>query len=316
MRPIFIGGGGRSGTTFLASMLGAAAGTVVTPESQFKTEIGRFQPVRGFDGARALTAVERAWRFKIWQLALADDDRRQAAGLVSWPELLAFVVDRYAAAHGRDGASVWIDHTPENITFVPLLARWFPDARFVHIVRDGRALLASVKKLDWNMHGPTAGGRWWGFLIGQGLAAENYLPPDHITRVHYETLVEEPEPTLRRLCARLQLDYTPEMLAGDGFLVPGYTRRQHRRVGRPPDPARLQAWRDELAPREIERFEAATFELLHMLGYPSLYGAAARPASRIERLCDLAARSLGEINFHRSWRRLSGPRRRAAADGR
>jgi len=303
MLPIFIGGDGRSGTTLLASMLGAMEHAVVTPESQFKTEIGRYLRADGFDAGAALAAIEASWRFKIWQFALSGEERAEAGRAATWPDLLRFVVQRYAAAQRRPEPRIWIDHTPENIFFIPLLARWFPEARFIHIVRDGRALLASSKQLDWDTKGIAAGGRWWGFVIGQGLAAEHYLPPDKIVRVHYERLVAAPETVLQELCRQLGLDYTPSMTCGDAFTVPAYTRGQHRRIGKPPDLSRIDAWRNELTRRETERFEAATHELLHMLGYAQVFGVAARPSTTAEKLRDLFEELVRKVGVRRNWRR-------------
>jgi len=319
MGPIFIGGAGRSGTTLLASMLGGAAETIVTPESQFKVEVGRhFSATAAFEPARALAAIEASWRFRIWDCALTTSERAEVVATRSFAELLTRLVGVYAARCDRPAAGVWIDHTPENIRFVPLLSQWFPDARFVHIVRDGRALLASGKRLDWQRPGADGSARWWGFILGLGFAAETFLPPERVTRIHYETLVEAPEATLRRLCERLELEFSPAMLRSDGFAVPSYTQTQHRHVGKPPDPNRLTAWQQELTPRQIEVFEASSFELLTMLGYTPLYGAAARPATTAERLGDMFAAGWRQVGLARRWRRaraawLSSAARRTPA---
>lgn len=314
MVPIFIGGAGRSGTTLLASMLGRAEGTIVTPESQFKVDIGRHVGAPAtFDAARALAALEDSWRFKIWDCAIPAAERERAlAAAASWPDLLLWLARHYAATRGHPSAGVWIDHTPENIRFVPLLSQWFPTAHFVHIVRDGRALLASGRRLDWKRPGIAAGARWWGFIVGLGLAAEDYLPEERVTRIYYETLVAEPEPTLRYLSERVGLSFTPAMLQGNGFEVPRYTQKQHRWVGAPPNPSRLMAWQRELSPRDTEIFEAASYELLTMLGYTPLYGVAARPSTTAERLGELVQAGVRHVGVRRRWRRARAARHRPA----
>jgi len=312
MIPVFIGGHGRSGTTMLASMLGAAKGAVVTPESQFKTEIGSSLPGNEpFDARRALAAIESHWRFKIWEYPVSEADRGDLLAAPDWPAFVETLAQRYAMACGVDSPRLWIDHTPANIMDVPTLAMWFPEARFVHIIRDGRALYASTKRLDWG-HGDIAlTARWWSFVLAHGLAAENFLQPGRISRVHYEHLVTEPEATMRRLCHDLGLDYTPAMLRGDAFAVPGYTRDQHVKVGRPPDPRQAEAWRQQLSPREVEIYEAAGGQLLRMLGYDTFFGLTPEPARPFERLRFLWGEIKARTGLRRRWRqaRVSWGRR-------
>jgi len=228
LRPIFIGGCERSGTTLLGSMLGAHSDAIVTPESQFKTDV-LHTFVDPDDDPRAVAGtIARHWRYQHWNVQLAPDE----LDLTGYGALLASLVRAYGARSGRTG-SVWVDHSPNNVRYASHLLGLFPGARFVHIVRDARAVIASVVPLDWGPNSAFVGASWWVERLAHGLALET-AQPDRVTRVRFEDLVAAPEPTMRALCARLELTFEPAMLQGGGLHPVAYTSKQHRLVGGQP----------------------------------------------------------------------------------
>src|SRR5439155_26280155 len=42
-----------------------------------------------------------------------------------------------------------VERTPGHVSHLPLIADVFPDARVIHIVRDGRAVARSLTSMDW-----------------------------------------------------------------------------------------------------------------------------------------------------------------------
>jgi hypothetical protein len=279
---VFIGGCSRSGTTLLGAMLGAHPEAVCTPESHFKASVLRehLHATEGVDVAEAYRLIRRHWRFQVWRLAPAPlpEEVTSYAGLLSW------LVARYGAAHGRPAARLWVDHTPENTTYAAVLRRVFPRARFLHLVRDGKAVAASIMPLDWGPNSVVRAAHWWIERVSYGLAAEGLLGPEVMLRVSYERLVTAPAETLREICGFLGLGYDPRMAAGRGFDVPPFTAPQHRLVGQPPDPGRTRAWEREFSRRQVEMFEYVTRDYLEYLGYPLRYGLAARRTSVVERV--------------------------------
>lgn len=283
MRPVFVFGCDRSGTTYLGSLLGTHSRCLATPESQFVYgDPGRYERDDGFDLEAAVAALRRNFRFQLWNIDLRADEAR-ARGVSSYAALIAFAVDVYARAVGRAGAEVWVDHTPNNCEHAVFLATLFPDARFIHLVRDGRAVTASLKGLPWRYHGVGKICRLWVGKVGQGLAAETHFGPARCRRVRYEDLVGSPEDVLRDLAPFLGLSYEPQMLTGRGFGPPAFTEKQHALVGQPADPTRIGAWEDRLSSREVELFESLSGDMLAYLGYPVKFGVRARQQTRWER---------------------------------
>lgn len=268
MKTVFIGGAPRSGTTFLGSLVGGHSACIATPESSFKVDglIARVSQGRVIDA----TAIERlleSGRFRAWGLQLEKGEYEDLKRTGTVLQAMSVIVQAYARRSKIEGPSVWVDHTPSNIRHVDRLLKSFPETKFVHLIRDGRAVCASVLPLDWGPNTVVAAARDWMEHLAAGLAAESSLPADRIVRVRYEDLVAAPEQELRRLCKFLELDYEDSMMKGTGFTPEDFSRSIHPLVGQPPRSQRISAWRSEMQPRDIEIFEARTGDLLPFLGY-------------------------------------------------
>ncbi|MBX3376005.1 MAG: sulfotransferase [Phycisphaeraceae bacterium] len=142
---------------------------------------------------------------------------------------LSSLMNDYAAARGKRR---WAEKTPDNALYVPFLATLYPEARFVHIVRDGLdvAMSTSVvaphrrgisdfleRNIGFGPAAPTAPNsplaallRWrhWNAVIEDSLAACGAAA----LSVSYERLVSEPEATVRDLTDFIEEPFEPAML--------------------------------------------------------------------------------------------------------
>jgi hypothetical protein len=263
-------------------MLGGHADCLCVPEMQFKFDILRFSgnsdhsPV---DMSDILYRLVGRSRFRIWELDLASVPSEK----LSCRELIEWIVTAYGQKVDKPAPAVWVDHTPWNIRYAWTLLHLFPEARMIHIVRDGRAVAASVLPLDWGPNEIDCAARFWVEGLAYGLVAES-LWPNKVIRIRYEDLVQDPQNTLIKLCETLAISYDPAMSLAAGFKVPKYTAKQHALVGSEPSRARVDAWARQLTSRQIEIFESITSDLLESLGYVPQFGLHARPMSRMERV--------------------------------
>lgn len=307
MNTIFVFGAERSGTTFLGSLLGSHSDAVATPEAHFVTHVyrGVAAPDGSVDLGDAFGAISGHFRFKLWGLTTSLRDL-EVYGVDSYPQLIFALVREYARTAGRPGARIWVDHTPGNLRSAALLKDLFPDAKFIHIVRDGRAVVSSIRALDWGIHSARTLMKSWTLKVGYGLAAESYLTPERCLRVRYEDLIAAPERVLRRICDFVGLTFEPAMLSGAGFAVPVYTQKQHRLVGAPPDAQRIDAWAKTLSPRDVETCEVVSGDMLTYLGYETVFGHRAK----VERLSERYRALLTDLFWHRWVDRLKRNRKR------
>jgi hypothetical protein len=180
-------------------------------------------------------------------------------------EVIENILKKYLKTHTIKTPSLWIEHSPRNFRFFHVLRHYFPDAKFIHIIRDGRAAYNSVKKPKWGPVDVINGARWWSQNVGECLVLENLFPRD-IMRVRFEDLVTNPQKTLKEVCSFVDFIYSEEMILGQGLIKPSYSKH-HKLVGKPPDRSAVDKWRRELSRKEINYFNYKNARLLKKLGY-------------------------------------------------
>jgi hypothetical protein len=242
----FVVGCSRSGTTLLRAMLDSHPELAVPPESHFAL-------------ARSARSLRRALRrepwFALWEIAAPDVRRLDCADAVR--ALFA----AYAATRRKPR---YADKTPHYVSHLPRLAARFPEARFVHVVRDGRDVALSLLEVPWGPDTIEEAALHWRRRVLEGRAAG--LPTDRYRELRYEALVADPERELRALAPWLELDYDAAMLAYPHHSLTVPRPEHHRRLGLAPTPG-LRDWRREMAPEDAACFEAVAGDALAELGY-------------------------------------------------
>ena len=138
--------------------------------------------------------------------------------------------------------------------FDRLLKIW-PNARFIHLIRDGRDVARSCIGMGWSGNVWTGVERW---LEAESL--RNELKPkisaDQYTEVNYEDLITQPAEVLTEICQFIGLEYDKAMLNYDQDTT--YSK---------PDPKLIQQWRKKLSEEEIRLVESRSSDLLVSRGY-------------------------------------------------
>ncbi len=284
--PIIVGAP-RSGTTLLRFMLDAHPEMAIPPETGFLVlapqlaSQGRALRERFFEAITCYPPEAPAWR----DFGIADGDFRVALqGIEPFT-----VTEGYRAFYRlyarRYGKPRWGDKTPMYGMHLQAIARTLPEARFVHIIRDGRDVALSLRPL-WFSPGSTIEtlanhwSHWVSTTRRDGLRCRHYL------EVHFEDLVREPRAALMRICAFVDLGYHSGMLRYhrrsplrltehrdrnriDGSVLVTQEQRYHQqqRTTQPPDISRVFAWKRSLSPAERARYEAIAGEVLERCGY-------------------------------------------------
>ena len=280
----FIVGVTRSGTTLLRLMLDAHPQLTIPPETHFLPKAIR---TAAEDGARPKVVLKAIVEHRRWNDFDLDRGEllqrlRQLRPLEPTGAIRAF----YGLYAEQRGKRRWGDKTPGYQTKMLRIARALPEARFIHVIRDGRDVVLSQRdKADTPTPIDVAAKRWRQRVKGTRRRAEGL---EHYLEVRYEELVERPEETLRAVCEFIELDYDPVMLryhesaeerlqeiakdlparGGGHTLGAGERIAAHELATRPPTTERLEAWRAEMQPEEVVAFEQVAGDLLAELGYP------------------------------------------------
>ena len=317
--PVFVTGCERSGTTLLGHMLGRHPDCVCLPEAQFIHDLtSRTGAAERRPAAELRDFMVRHPRFRIWGFPAPDLPAAWRGAEITARDAVLWLVESFAAANGKAGATRWVEHSPRSVLMLPRLFDHFPDARALHLVRDGRAVAASSLFLDWGPVDIEEAAQNWTRALAHGHAGTRHLGPERAMTLRYEDLVSAPEDTLEAVLGFLELERAGPDRGGEASPLPAYTREQHRLVGAPPDPSRIESWRERLSPRRIEIFEHLTYDLLRSHGYRPVNQGPVPGPSVLERVAMRGTRSLRRVYQH--WqvrRRLArfGSERPAVAPG-
>jgi hypothetical protein len=182
---------------------------------------------------------------------------------------IATIYEVYAEQQGKPR---WGDKTPMYMRHLFLLRRLFPDAQYVHIIRDGRNAAISFLSMPPGIafetwaHPRSAAdfASVWRTDVAAARKLGRRLGPDRYLEVRYEDLVDAPERVLRSICAFAGLPYESAIIDYGGSES---ERRPHQQSLKRPLTPGLRDWRTEMAPRDVAAFEAVAADLLQELGY-------------------------------------------------
>ncbi len=270
-RPIFIVACPRSGTTLLQLMLHGHPRIAIPPETRFllptyfeRLSFGDLEVRR--NRRRVARFVQRPkTRFRDLGLNRRRVRRQIAAGPPTLGSLLATVYSSYAERFERPR---WGDKRPAYHGYIEVLLRLFPDAQIVHLVRDPRDCVASLKRVPWWKQSVYHSISAWAQSIDNTDEALRRWPRA-VTRVSYEQLVADPEPNLRELAEALGEEYDPQMAEPErlsGVAVPE-RKHWHANTRGGPSPKFIGRWRSDLEPWEVELCEHVLAGRMERLGY-------------------------------------------------
>lgn len=277
----FVVGAPRSGTTLLRLMLDAHPQIAIPAETHFYPEVIAVDP----SGAGWLDAVLRAMtRGHTWQDYGLDADAFAASVRAAHPRGKGDVLRSFYRAYAaRFDKTSWGDKWPGNVVLMEKIAALLPEARFVHIIRDGRDVAASLRRL-WFRPGETYAecvALWADRVRAARRHAATGLP---YLEVRYESLVAEPHATLARICAFLEFPYDEAMLSYHersrarldeirdwnfgGRVIP---REEligiHRHTHDAPSTDRIGQWQTAMSEDDVVACGRAAAGLLEELGY-------------------------------------------------
>ena len=280
-RPIFVVGCPRSGTTMLSLMIHAHPRLAMPPETRFLIKTWRRRAKFGdlATPAQRLALAQYCVRTgsKIRDLGLDPDEtvEKIMAGPATIGSAFGIIFKEFADRHGK---ARWGDKRPAYYQEVDVLLRLFPDAQIVHIVRDGRSNVASLKRMPWWPFDSVGSMAAWS--MAEYCAQRNLkrLPADTFHLVRYESLVADPRTVLGELCDFLGEDFDDAMLEPHQVsdVVPE-RKHWHENLKSGVSTAQVDSWRQGLEPWELGLMETVLRRKLKRYGYP-ISGAGRRPS--------------------------------------
>jgi Sulfotransferase family len=214
-KPVFVVGSPRSGTSILTWCLGQHPNMFPVPESNWMADFAVSVAI----GYQIGTA--RGERSILSAMEIPDAELFAAIGRSINDLILRHRADlerkRQASSSDSEPKGRWVDGTPEYSLHICGLRKLFPEARFVHICRDVRAVVRSM--LNFHRIAGThlvpneeKAYNYWLRTVSACMEAERAYGPSVVYRTRYVDLVDNPKPTMRSLLGFLGEAYTAKCL--------------------------------------------------------------------------------------------------------
>jgi hypothetical protein len=189
---VFLVGSPRSGTTWLQAMLASHPSIASGPETHF---------------FKMMSAVESTFSRKLPRPVGLDQYLSADEFYSIMADLFHQIASRVPPPQAPQGPLCYfLEKTPEHALYAPFILRCLPNARFIHLLRDGRHVAASLMRAHSHWDKPdsaryaTVAIQVWQQCV---LAARN-IPDllatrDHFREIRYEDLRQAPRQEMARL---------------------------------------------------------------------------------------------------------------------
>lgn len=223
-KPIFIIGNPRSGTSLLRLMLTCHSNIIIPPESHFFLWLEEKYKNWDFnaDINEFLNDLYNSTKFETWEIDKEDlKTFLLKSKIKSFPSIISNIYLFYGILHNKKEIIYWGDKNKLWKEKLPKIIEYFPNAKFIHLVRDGRDVACSFKELNKNMSSSVYApklpseindiAKRWNFNIDTIL---NFFKENKIANlctVRYEDLIMDTEKELRKICEYLELPFDYNM---------------------------------------------------------------------------------------------------------
>jgi len=256
---VFILGCPRSGTTLLQSSLNAHPNIIAPPESQFiNLFYPRFGKIKHMNADSISEFVNTLFCeplfSNLWLLNKAQIEEKLAsvAEYLDYPLLCKMLF--YQMRENKEKVLLICDKNPRYSLFAKKLLKIFPEARFIHIIRDPRDNVNSnIKRL--NKKNTFFLARQW---LGFNICIENMKRrfPNKFFTIIYEDMVRNPENTFIPLCEYLAVPYNDAMLNHqfperlqmyEGQKAYKRAKTAHQNLLQPINTSNIGKWKNEMS---------------------------------------------------------------------
>lgn len=275
----FILGRPRSGTTLLRTLFDAHPNVATPVECAFIINMNqKYGKIKHWTREILLSFyedVQKHIKFDTWNIDLEKlrSDLLTFEGENTFQTVCKLVYYDYISLFPKEEIK-WIgDKNPVYATYTPLLLKVFPESKFIHLVRDPRDNIISLKNVDFE--GPFTAllaYRW------QHSARKLYYIkkkfPDQFYTIRYEDLVSEPKKYYREMCDFLSLPYYDHVFefykkqdeAMKKFDIEKIMK-YHKSLFSPINTSKVGLWKTQLPERDIRITEFVAGRWTKMYGY-------------------------------------------------
>ena len=262
----------RSGTTLMSSLLDAHPSLTILP---IETEMFTLWYARCNEHLRKHENLEEFWTFmeSRSRFRKLEMDRSQFRSYCEQTDALSILSSMLTKMGEQDAQRYnkarWGEKTPIHYKSLPLVFKAYPHAQVLMMLRDPRAILASLMKTPWNQETTEESARRWMEYIR---IMQNWGSDPRVRSIRYEELVADTGRIMQDVCSWLGEEYTPAMLDRSHLSYrlkakKGWGLEHRRKALEPMNAAGIEKWKEQLNPKQIKVTEHVCAPLMRQLGY-------------------------------------------------
>ncbi len=245
---IFVLGAPRSGTT-LSKLILTSHPYLIGPG--YETAFFTYRDIFSF-------------RFKGIKRQKMDDLRQNCHDIVEF-----FDVFTHEILSQHPEAKYYVEKTPQHVLQLAFLTKYFPNSKFIHMVRDGRDGYCSAKYHKNVVQGSDVKryAKYWRKCLNSRIKLGDQ---DNILDVKYEALASDPETTIKGMMSFIGETYHPQQLQPGKYSNNAITKIKtpvFAKLSSKINDSSIQRYKKELSKKEIEIFNNIAGQQLHYFGY-------------------------------------------------
>jgi hypothetical protein len=279
----FIVGTARSGTTMLQQILDSNPNLILPIESKFIIHLKKIYAKENNWTHNKINALlddlykERHFK-QYWELNRADLKNKIdeiPKGELSFALICKLIYISYPSIYPKEKINLIGDKNPIYAIYIDLLKEIFPDAKFIHIIRDYRPNALSNSLAFVGKSIPFFAAQWK--LHNQLIEKQKAISPASFYTIQYENIVNEPEKYVKEICEFLEIEYNSAML--DFYIqtnksykdkgIEGF-ERFHQGVLKPISATDIDSWKQKISAEQIETIEYIAGDFGEKYGYDKI----------------------------------------------
>ncbi len=273
----FIVGRGRSGSTLLRSLFDAHPQVIIPLESRFVQFLYYKYASKTIwtieDALGTLRDLERSFEPpKLNHEKLKKQFMTYATGL-SLSSICKLIYLNTHTLFPKEEIKIIGDKNPRYTFFIPQLIKLFPNAKFIHLVRDYRDNIVAIQRarkiIQESGNTYVALGRWK--LYNKFILNCKKKFPDRFYTLRFEDLITNPDKEMSLLCNFLSINFKTEMLDYqnriDGYYSDKNFHRLHSSLKKPFDNSKIDEWKKILPKEKAMRSEILVGNFAQAFGY-------------------------------------------------
>jgi hypothetical protein len=272
--PVFVMGCHRSGTNLLYDTLLSSGGFAVYRGllPVYQVLVPHFGNLNRIENRKKMMATWLLSKgFRRSELDGADLTAKVVENCRNGGDFLRIVMDEIAR---RQQVARWALYDPDTVLRVAPIKRDIPEALFIHIIRDGRDIALSLRKMGgfnpfpWSRRPRSLEetALYWEWMVQKGRVAGRAIPNDY-KEVRYEDLVADPRRTLKGLSEFLDHDLDYDRIQSTGLGRISETNSSFREEASDAGFNPVQRWKQRLSQDQVASLEWQVGKTLEAVGY-------------------------------------------------